>query len=253
MIIDGHAHISRQDYSSPERLLDDMKSAGIDKAVLVPGGMLDVRRMTRYVTGQEKPILKDPPNDTVLDIIREYPDKFYGICCINPNDGAPAALASLEKAYRNGFKGLKMSPLVHQVSLMGDVVKELAALCGDYGIPFYTHLVIQVNANTAALGSLAEAFPGTNFVIGHMGFGPLDIDAIELAARRDNVYLETSTGNPLAIQTAVKQAGPDKLMFGSEFPLSDPFVEKVKIDRLSISDADKETILHHTISRLLGL
>ncbi|WP_068777816.1 amidohydrolase family protein [Paenibacillus sp. FJAT-26967] len=253
MIIDGHAHISREAHSSPELLLADMEAAGVSRAVLVPGGMLDVRRMTRFITGQERPITTIPPNDVVLEIMREHPDRFYGFCCINPGDGSEAALAALDEAHNNGFKGLKMSPLVHQFAFTGKVSQELAALCADFNIPYYTHVLFNPNVSTAALGELAKSFPKTNFVIGHMGVGPLDIDTIELAASRDNIYLETSTANPLAIMTAIQQAGPDKIFYGSEFPLSDPYVEKVKIERLRISDEDKETVLYRTISRLLGL
>jgi len=49
MIIDAHAHVTREDYGNKELLLSQMREAGIDKAILVPGGMIDVRKMTSYL------------------------------------------------------------------------------------------------------------------------------------------------------------------------------------------------------------
>lgn len=253
MIIDGHAHITREQFGSAEQLLQDMEAASISKAVLVPGGMLDVRKMTHYISGKEMPVTTSPPNDIVLEAMQAYPDSFYGFCCIDPNRGSEAALEQLSTLKSQGFRGLKMAPLVHQFSLLGKVSKELAALCGDFGFPYYTHVVFHASASTAALGGLAKLFPQTNFIIGHMGFGPLDTEAIELAANLHNVYLETSTANPLALRIAVETAGPDKVFFGSEFPLSDPVVERSKIDRLILSDADKEKLYFNTIAALIQL
>lgn len=40
MIVDGHAHVTEADYGSAELLIAQMIQAGIDRAVLVPGGIL---------------------------------------------------------------------------------------------------------------------------------------------------------------------------------------------------------------------
>ncbi|GKU77249.1 amidohydrolase family protein [Paenibacillus sp. L3-i20] len=253
MVIDGHAHVSSSSFSSPEALMEQLKAAQVDKAVIVPGGMLDVRKMSSYVTGKSKPESTEPCNDFILETIRKYPDVFYGFYCVNPNQPINRVLEEVEQASRNGFKGLKLSPMVHQISFLGQVSKELAALCGELNLPFYTHVVVFPGANTSALGMLAKEFPKTNFVFGHMGFGPLDNEAIELSATTNNLFLETSTATPLALRMAVEQAGPDKMFYGSEFPLSDPVIEKLKIERLSISSNDKEKILSGTLSSLLGL
>ncbi|MGG3280501.1 amidohydrolase family protein [Paenibacillus solani] len=253
MIIDGHAHVSPSSFSSPETLLEELKAAQVDKALIVPGGMLDVRKMSSYITGKSKPESLEPRNDFVLETIRKYPDVFYGFCCMNPNQPVNDALEELQKASRDGFKGLKLSPLVHQFSFHDQVTKELAALCGELNMCFYTHVIVAPDVSTPALGKLAKEFPKTNFVFGHMGFGPLDNEAIELSATTDNLFLETSTANSLAIKIAAAQAGPNKMFYGSEFPLSDPYTEKVKIERLPISSSDKEKIFSGTLSSLLGI
>ena len=51
MIVDAHAHILNEDYGDVKKILEEYKRAGIDKGILVPGGMMDVRIMTKYITG----------------------------------------------------------------------------------------------------------------------------------------------------------------------------------------------------------
>ena len=52
MIIDAHAHLSSTDYGSVDKYLEQLQQAGIHSGVAVPGAMLDVRKMTEYITGK---------------------------------------------------------------------------------------------------------------------------------------------------------------------------------------------------------
>jgi len=231
VIVDGHAHVTEDGYGSPELLAAQMAQANIDRAVLVPGGMIDVRKMTRYITGGEPIHAPAIPNQLVERLIRQRPEKFLGFYCVNPHEG-DAAVAEFELAVRRGFRGLKLAPLVHRFSLTSRTVLDLAAACGALGVPLYTHVVYHPGACTEKMGLLAGQFSGTVFILGHMGFGPADMDAIELAARHDNLFLETSGGSYLILKAALERLGPGKLIFGSEFPLHHPQVELEKLDLL---------------------
>ena len=77
MIVDAHAHISDSDYGNVDILLSQLDQAGIDKALCVPGGMLDVRKMTKYIVGAEQP-KGDIPNNVVRDAVRAHPDRLWG-------------------------------------------------------------------------------------------------------------------------------------------------------------------------------
>ncbi|KQU63225.1 amidohydrolase [Bacillus sp. Leaf406] len=252
MIIDGHAHIAEMPYISVEKLMKTMEFSNIDKTVLFPGGMVDVRKMTNYVIGKDKPEKPEANNDYVLSLVKKHPDLFFGFCNVNVNNKADDVLKQLEHYIKEGLHGLKMAPMVHQFSLLGKTSKALADLCGQLGVPFYTHTIFHASASTAAVGKLASEFKHTRFIIGHMGFGPLDIEAIELAANMENVYLETSSSNYLAVEMAVNKCGFEKVIYGSEFPLSDPYIEKVKIERLPISDDQKDYIFSKNILGLLS-
>jgi len=238
MIVDAHAHVTEAEYGSVHLLVTLLDKAKIEKAVIVPGGMLDVRKMTGYIIGKEKPEIVEVPNNIVEDALQKYPDKFYGFVCVDPHKGEEA-IKTLEDYSHKGFVGLKLAPLVHQFSFSNKIIFALAEKCGKINFPFYTHVVYNPAASTGKLGLLVKEFPETKFILGHMGFGPADGEAIDLAYRYDNLFLETSGGSFLIIKEALRKLGPTKIIFGSEFPLNHPLAELEKIKLLQCKGIEK--------------
>jgi uncharacterized protein len=249
VIVDGHAHVSATDYGSVAALLRQLDQAGIDRVLVVPGGMVDVRQMSRVLMGKVRP---DPniPNDQVYDALDRHGDRVYGFVCVNPRAGS-AAVRMLEDGFRHGCRGVKLAPIVHQFGFAEPALGEVAAACGERGFPVYTHVLPQPGSTTADYAALARRWPRTNFILGHMGFGPGDADAIDFAAELTNLYLETSLGNYLIMRDALDRLGPGKLIFGSEFPLGHPRAELENVRLLDPSA--HEAILAGNILRLLGV
>lgn len=251
MIVDAHAHISDTSYGNVRIYLKQLEESGIDGAVVVPGGMMDVRRMTDYITGRAKPENLVPNNAYVEEACRAGGGQLTGFTCLDPH--TPEAVAALTESFRRGSRGLKLSPMTHEFSFASKTVADLASCCGCHGYPVYAHVVFSPGASTARFVALARQFPETNFILGHMGFGPADQEGLEAAAELDNMFLETSTGNFLHISEAVRRAGPGKVIFGSEFPLSHPAVELKKIILLDLTDGEQALILAGNIRSLLHL
>ena len=249
MIIDAHAHVSREDYSNKEVLLSQMREAGIDKTILVPGGMMDARKTTGYLLQREQPKGDPIPNEVLDELIAEHPDRFFGFHCINPNHGEKA-VEEFRRAIARGKKGLKLAPIIHRFSLASDTVKELAKVCGKLGVPFYTHVIFHPDASTEKVGILAREFPHTTIILGHMGLAPADDEAIEVGGRNDNLFLETSVGSYLIVKEALRRLGASKIIFGSEFPLYHPHVELEKI-RVLVKENDFERITSKNILAML--
>jgi predicted TIM-barrel fold metal-dependent hydrolase len=249
MIVDGHAHVGASDYGNLDVLLRLLDQAGIDRVLCVPGGTVDVRQMTRVVMGRLRP---DPnvPNHLVYAALERYPDRVYGFVCINPREGS-AAVRTMEDGFRHGCRGVKLSPITHGFGFDEVVLADIASACGERGFPVYSHVVGKPGGTTPDYAAFARRFPGTNFILGHMGFGPGDADAIDFAAELGNLYLETSLGHYLIIRDALERLGPGKLIFGSEFPLSHPKAELENIRLLDPSAHD--AILAGNVLRLLGV
>ena len=251
MIIDAHAHLSDTSYGNLKLYLEQLKEAGVDRGVTVPGGTLDVRKMTDYVTGKAKPESLIPNNDYVAQACIAHPEQLTGLMNLDPHE--ENVVSKLEKGFKNGFCGLKLSPMTHQFSFSSKAVAELASTCGAHGFPLYSHVVFSPGSSTTKYIALAKQFPKTNFILGHMGFGPADREGLEAAMELNNFFLETSSGSFLHIKESIAKAGPRKIIFGSEFPLSNPKVELTKILVLKLSDADRDRILGGNIKELLHL
>jgi uncharacterized protein len=249
MIVDGHVHVSDSGYGNVDVLLAQWDQAGIAWGLCVPGGMVDVRQFSRIFSGQYRP---DPkiPNHLVFDAIQQHADRIQGLVCVNPHDGA-GAVAMLEDGLDRGCRGVKLAPIVHQFQFADPVLDEIAACCGERGFPVYSHVLPNPGMRTSDFADFARRNPGTNFILGHMGFGPADADAIEFTSELNNLYLESSLGNYLVLRDALDRLGPTKLVFGSEFPLSHPKVELAKV--LLLDAAAHDAILEGNIVRLLQL
>jgi predicted TIM-barrel fold metal-dependent hydrolase len=249
VIIDGHAHISASDYGNADVLLAQLDQAGIERALCVPGGMVDVRQFSRILSGRLRP---DPniPNHVLYEALDRHGDRLYGLVCINPRQG-PATLETMRQGFARGCRGVKLAPLVHGFAFEEPVLEEVAAACAEQGFPVYSHVLPKPGSTTADYAALARRCPNTRFILGHMGFGPGDIDAIEFSAELDNLYLETSLGNWLILRDALARLGPGKLIFGSEFPLGHPKAELENV--LLLEESAHAAILGDNILRLLGL
>ena len=236
MIADAHAHVTAAGYGDAAALAAAMRAAAIDHAVLVPGGMIDVRDLTAVTTGRTPIVDRPIPNALVEELVAGSPERYSGFYCVNPHR-ADVAVSEFEAAVARGFAGLKLAPLVHRFALTSPTVRELASVCGALGVAFYSHVVRAAEASTDTFLALARDAPRTTFVLGHMGFGPADLAAVEGAAALDNVYLETSGSSFLILETALARLGSHRLLFGSEFPLHHPRVELEKIRVLARGEA----------------
>ncbi|EYF01226.1 amidohydrolase family protein [Chondromyces apiculatus] len=249
MIIDAHAHVSPTTYGSAELYLQQLAQGGIERGVISPGGMLDVRHMGDYIRGERKP--EPVPKNEYIDEGLRLSQGLYGFACVDPC--APGAGETLERFFQKGFRGLMISPLVHRFGFGDEVLAPLIEICAAHEAPICSHVAFRPGANTDDYVKLARRYPRTPFMLEHMGAGPADTEASAAAATLDNLFVETSLGSYLHIQETVKRAGASKVIFGSEFPLSHPAVELQKLLLLPITGSERDKILGGNIRDLLRI
>jgi predicted TIM-barrel fold metal-dependent hydrolase len=120
----------------------------------------------------------------------------------------------------------------------------------------------EFNTTPQGLASLADRYPGINFIGAHMGGldAPYDEISGHLSAR-PNLYLDTSN----AAHTLSKRDfcdlaarhGPGHILFGTDWPWFSPAKEVALIDNLldhtGFSEAEKSMVFGTNICGLLGL
>ncbi|MDE5582572.1 MAG: amidohydrolase family protein [Ruminococcus sp.] len=109
------------------------------------------------------------------------------------------------------------------------------------------------------MAEIIGKFPSLTFVLAHLG-GIYVWDDTEkyLAGKFDNLYLDISVIASFDIDKKqlfriIEKHGADKILFGSDCPWDNPSAEIDLINRLDISESDKEKIFYRNAHRLLNI
>jgi uncharacterized protein len=169
-------------------------------------------------------------------------------------------LASLE---RHGITAVKIHPLFQDFGLDDRRLWNLFDAFGDR-VLVTTHVGAGGDARRNSLSSPAmiraikSQFPNLRLVACHFGGFKLLDDAEELLTGLD-VILETSwppslsTLRPERVRRLIQNHGAERVVFGSDWPMTSPTEEIAAIGALGLSDDETKAVLGGTMARLLGI
>ncbi|MBL9208330.1 MAG: amidohydrolase [Opitutaceae bacterium] len=146
--------------------------------------------------------------------------------------------------------GIKIHPEEHAYRI-ADHGEELFAFFEETGAPVMTHSGCP-NSLPADFVPFADRHPGARVLLAHLGNGAgaqgrvdLQVRAVQ-AAKQANLWVDTSSARsilPGLVEWAVKELGPERLLFGSDTPLYDVAMQRTRIETAEIPDAAKRLIL----------
>ena len=237
LVIDGHTHVGEwphgANFSSVEEAaagsVAAMDANGVDAACVLSGGYMFP--CSDYRLG----------NDFLLDLCRRLPERIIGFAHVNPNDDPDAMMAELDRVERAGLRCIKLLNS-YQQGYPGDGpnLMRVYRFAAERGM-----LVLNHYWTDAEMSRIAREFPGVDFILGHAGGS----DAV-----RDlpNVYGNIWSLGPLGfIEWGVANAGPQKLLFGSDAFMNPMSVGIGPVAYAAISDEHKRMILGLNMARLL--
>jgi predicted TIM-barrel fold metal-dependent hydrolase len=164
----------------------------------------------------------------------------------------------------NGITGVKLHPLFQDVSLADPRLAELMAALADAGIIVITH--VGAGGDDAAnergapqhLRTLADKVPRLELIACHYG-GYHRLDEAEGQIVGSRVLLETSwppTMRELSaarVRAIIARHGASRVVFGSDWPMTDPAAEIAAIQALGLPPAEEGAVLGGNLASLLGL
>lgn len=190
-----------------ENLLRYMNRNGIDKSVVLP--------IAPFSTSEE--YLRECAGEP----------RLIPFASVHPSGNWEK---DLHKAMEGGCRGLKIHPILQRIAPEDPFYFHLMEAFAPYGKPVLAHTgefdYYVVRDGYASYGDvrrlekLIASFPQVPFILGHMGLYHPE-RAIELARRYPNVYLEISFQPLPVVKKALRAAGKDRVMFGSDWPESD--------------------------------
>ena len=238
MIIDCHCHAGKGDgltgpwdTAAPlEAYLRRAAKAGIARTVLFAAFHSD------YAIA----------NREVARIAASRPERFYGFAFVNPvrDSGRVMALVT-EAVQRHGFCGIK----VHRHDAR--ITREICEAARAYCLP----VLYDVMGEVSTVELLATEYPDVTFIIPHLGSFSDDWRAqlalIDHLVRHPNVFTDTSGIRRFdLLEQALKRAGAQKILFGSDGPWLHPAVELAKVRALGMQEADEKLVLAGNFLRL---
>ena len=204
----------------PGAFLGLMDEAGVERAVLVNYVSPDVIGYTKQ------------SNEFVRDYVRSNPERLIAVGSVLPTD--PDVGATVRRYVRDyGLRGIKVHP-PHQLfapngyvegSLPG--LRALYSTAEELGIPviFHTGTSIFPGARNRfgqpmLVEDVAIDFPRLTIVLAHGGRPLWTNEAVFLARRFPNVYLEVSSVPPARLLEyfPTLEKLRDRLLYGSDYP-----------------------------------
>lgn len=188
-------------------------------------------------------------NAEVARIVARRPERLIGCACVHPVRDRRRIRQMVGSAVREwGFRGVK----VHRLD--APATREVCEAVAAFGVP----LLYDVAGAPELLDQVAPQYPRVTFVVPHLGSFADDWRAhqrlIDQLRRLPNVFADTSGVRRFDyLVQAVRRAGPDRLVFGSDGPWLHPGVELEKIRLLRLDPVAEAAVLGGTLGRLLRL
>ncbi len=261
MIIDAHAHVWPDKIAgialSANRLPDlnargdgtvggltaDMAASGVEISCC-----LGIANEARHV---------DSVNRFVAGLTS---DTRFGFGTVHVDLPLEDNIASLR---RHGVRAVKIHPLFQGFALddprlwaifeaFGDEIAVITHV-GEGGSPEANRL-----SSPTMIADIARQFPQLKLMACHFGGYKILDDAEEMLAGAD-VVLETSwppslsTLRPERVRALIRKHGAERIVFGSDWPMTSPAEEIRAIQGLGLTDDETKLVLGGSLARVLGI
>lgn len=250
-VIDMHSHVGRwgrsRMHDDPDRYLRIMDAAGIDKSCVSPPMNSDHWRANEYA----------------VNFVAAHPDRFIGVAFVTPHY-PEEVLPVLERAFdEQGLAFIKIYPDYFGKPIDDQAYFPIFEFANERGLMVKSHATFPFDPEGTTIpgrfSALSDSFPNVTWILAHAGSSdPLSgrgPQAVEAASTLDKVYLETCS-SVCAYGTTeyiVRNAGADKVLYGSDTPLMDSRQEIGKILTADLPEDDKRKVLGLNAMRLLGI
>jgi predicted TIM-barrel fold metal-dependent hydrolase len=165
----------------------------------------------------------------------------------------PEALDLLERALGEfQMKGIKLHPVGNLSHPGSEVTLRIIRRAAEHRAPVLFHCGDEALTTPLQIGIAAEAVPEATIILGHMGGYFHTDEAIDVARRYPNVYLETSAmPYPALIRRAIDEIGPERVLFASDGPGCLPKLEVHKVRLAGLSRSEEERVFAANIQDVL--
>jgi predicted TIM-barrel fold metal-dependent hydrolase len=247
MIVDAHVLLGSSLYGygqSLDEIRARMDRLEIDRAVLVPV------KPRSYHLG--------PMNELVADAVQSDPDRFSGLCRVDPWQG-DAALAEVRRGFEKlGACGLYLDPWEETFQANDRVVIPVIEEARRYRKPVVLNAGHVRVSHPTQVRDLASRFPDVQFVACNGGqiniSGMLLFEARQMLEACPNVVIETAgTYREDFLEEIATEVGEGRVVFASRSPIYDQEFEMARVRYAHLSEPQKERLWGVNALEVFGL
>ena len=223
-----------------ETLLKKGDEVGIDRFVILPVAVRPDR--TRHI------------NEFILEQVATQP-RFIGFGTIHASmeNIADETQFIMDK----GLKGIKMHPDTQEFAIDDPrLFPAYENIQGKLPVIFHMGDKRYNYSHPAQLRKVLELFPRLQVIAAHFGGYGMYKTAYELLHDKDCIYDVSSSMMFMEDGVAekyIRMYGPERMAFGTDYPLWDPVAETKRFLELKLTDEEFDQIGHKTIETFLNL
>ena len=238
-VLDAHGHIGQfAALTGPDLSIQiqEMDRLGIDRTIVSA-----VEALHGDILGG---------NDDVARACERFPEHLWGYCHVTAQQ--PEHMATeLERCFANPcFRGIK----IYQVGTDFDhaLFDDVWAFAKERGVPVLAHTW---GGNLTGLDRAAERYPTVPVLAAHSGSDFAWQAYVDAVRRVPNLYLDITYSREFAgmLEIFVREAGVDRIVWGSDAPCFSMSHQLGKVLLARISEEDKHKILFGTAARLFNV
>ena len=246
-VIDAHAHITQKgsrgatrvtmNEADAEAVVERNRRIGVDKTCVSAWTAV----WGDYELGNE---------DTRQALI-EFPDAIVGYAVLDPN-----YITDWDKECRYyheecGFLGMKPYYPCMNIPYNDKRFEPWY----EYGNTHHMFCLLHYSDNfNEEVSDIAKKYPNISFLLAHSGTSwKIAREHVEIAKKLPNCFLEITLTSVTSgvIEYMVKELGSERVLYGSDAPMRDPFPQFGWVAFADISEEDKRNILGRNMERIL--
>jgi predicted TIM-barrel fold metal-dependent hydrolase len=236
VIVDAHVYLGSCLFGygqSLHELRARMDRLGIDKAVLVPVKPQD------YHLG--------PANELVAEAVRSEPDRFLGLCRVDPWQ-TEAAVSEARRGFEElGACGLYLDPWEENFQANDDVVSPLVEEAHRHARPVVINAGHPRLSHPTQIWDLARRFPDVQLVACNGGqiniCGLLLSEARRMMEACPNITIQTAgTYREDFLEEIAAEVGEERVIFASRSPVYDQEFEMARVRLAHLSESQKDKL-----------
>jgi uncharacterized protein len=194
-------------------------------------------------------------NDFIAETVAQHPQRLIGFATLHPD--YDSIEREIERIISLGLKGIKIHSDFQKFLLDSKEAFQIyEAIEGRLPILVHAGDHRYEYSKARRIAVVAERFPRLEIVCAHLG-GWSEWEESASILEGSNVKVDTSSSLyalvPGQARKLIDRYGADNVLFGSDYPMWGPEDEIERIDRIGLTDEEREKILYGNAARILGL